>query len=88
MILLRRLVDGYLRPDGAIVIGDIGFASAAARDAVKSAAGETWDEEYYWLREETAAACRANGLSLIWEQLSSCGAVMLIKRDGRYGEDA
>jgi putative AdoMet-dependent methyltransferase len=80
LTLLRRLADDYLRPGGAIVIGDIGFPDAQARDAMREATGAGWDEEYYWLRDETAAALRALGLGLVWEQLSSCGAVLSITR--------
>lgn len=76
--LLRRLFDDYLRPGGYIVIGDIGFPHAAALDGMRRAAGDAWDEEYYWLADETAAALPGAGLAVTWEQLSSCGAVMVV----------
>lgn len=78
--LLRRLVESYLAPDGIIVIGDIGFADTAARELVRVASGETWDDEYYWIQDEAAAVLRAEGMALAWEQVSDCGVVIEISR--------
>lgn len=80
MALLQKLATSYLRHDGKIVIGDIGFTDAAALDEVRLAAGPSWEDEYYWLRDETAAALRPIGLSLEWAQISSCGVVIIIKK--------
>ena len=74
--LLCRLIDNYLVPDGIIVIGDIGFADAAAREFVGVASGEAWDDEYYWIQDEATTALRAEGMALTWEQISDCGVVI------------
>jgi putative AdoMet-dependent methyltransferase len=76
---LRRLADGYLRPGGQIVIGDIGFPNAAARDEVKQRMGEWWEDEYYWIADETAAALKDAGFMMHYEQLSSCGVVISLQ---------
>ena len=76
--LLRRLVDGYLRADGIIIIGDIGFYDAADRDAVKQRAGDLWEDEHYWLLSVTKAAVRGMNLVLDWQQVSSCGIVLSV----------
>ena len=78
--LLRRLADSYLAPGGVIVIGDIGFAHAAAREFVGVASGEAWDDEYYWIQDEATTALRAEGMALAWEQVSDCGVVIEISR--------
>jgi len=74
--LLRRLLAEHLAPDGRVVIGDIGFPDAAAREAVKQRAGGAWDEEYYWLANETADMLARMNLRHTWEQISSCGFVL------------
>jgi len=79
LALLRRLAADYLSVDGRIIVGDIGFSDEAALDAMRAAAGDAWDEEYYWVKDETATALAGSGLSLVWEQLSSCGVVLLLK---------
>jgi putative AdoMet-dependent methyltransferase len=80
LTLLRRLAGDCLQPDCLIVIGDVGFPNAAARDAVRDAAGDAWDEEYYWIMDEAGPALRAAGFAVQYEQHSSCGLTLVIKR--------
>lgn len=79
MQLLARLFSSSLKEGGTVVIGDLGFPDAASRDEVRRAAGEAWDEEYYWIEDETSAALSALGLACTWEQLSFCGVVLCIR---------
>jgi putative AdoMet-dependent methyltransferase len=79
LTLLRRLFAGHLRPGGVVVIGDIGFPTAAARDAVRDAAGDGWDDEHYWIMDEAGPRLRAAGLAVEYEQLSSCGMIVRIR---------
>lgn len=78
--LLLRLFAEYLAPDGFIVVGDIGFPDAAARAAVRAQVGDGWDDEYYWIQDETTTALRQVGFDVHWEQLSSCGAIIRIRK--------
>lgn len=80
LTLLRRLAGDYLQPGGLIVIGDIGFPTAVARNAVRNAAGETWEDEYYWIMDEAAPLLSSAGFALQYEQLSSCGIALSIAR--------
>ena len=80
LALLRRLFTDHLRPGGAVVIGDIGFPAAAARDALRDAAGEGWDDEYYWIMDEVEPALHKAGFVVSWAQLSSCGVVLSVSR--------
>ena len=73
LALLRRLFADHLRPGGAVVVGDVGFPTAAARDAMRAAAGDSWSEEQYWVMDEAGPALRAAGLAVEYEQHSSCG---------------
>ena len=79
LALLRRLFAEHLRPGGVVVIGDIGFPTAAARDAVRDAAGDGWDDEHYWIMDEAGPRLRAAGLAVEYEQLSSCGMIVRIR---------
>jgi putative AdoMet-dependent methyltransferase len=80
LALLRRLFTDHLRPGGAVVIGDIGFPTAAARDALRDAAGEGWDDEYYWIMDEVEPALHEAEFVVSWAQLSSCGVVLSVSR--------
>jgi putative AdoMet-dependent methyltransferase len=77
--LLRRLAGEYLHPNGYIVLGDIGFPNAAARDAIKQRAGDAWDDEFYWLLDEISIALHEMKLVLHWHQISSCGVVISLE---------
>lgn len=79
LALLRRLFAEHLRPGGVVVIGDIGFPTAAARDAVSAASGDAWDDEYYWIMDEAGPRLRDAGLAIEYEQLSSCGMIVSIR---------
>jgi putative AdoMet-dependent methyltransferase len=78
--LLQRLFANNLTAGGYVVIGDIGFADAAAREIVKSQAQDRWDEEYYWLAEETQSALAQLDFTLNFEPMSSCGVVLTVRR--------
>lgn len=78
LALLQRLAAGYLRPGGRILIGDIGFPTATARDAMRRASGDAWDEEHYWIMDDIGPRLRAAGYHPAYEQLSSCGLVLAL----------
>lgn len=79
LILIQRLVDQFLVPDGRLVIGDIGFWDETEREKVRKQAGNHWDEEHYWLEDETVAALKHFNLKVSWDQLSLCGTVIVIE---------
>jgi putative AdoMet-dependent methyltransferase len=74
--LLERLFAHHLAHGARVIIGDIGFPDAAARNQARREAGDAWDDEYYWLLDETHVMARALGLTLSAEQLSPCGVVL------------
>jgi putative AdoMet-dependent methyltransferase len=77
--LLSRLVRERLNPGGWIVIADIAFESAAARDAAHERLRGAWDEdEFYWAADETRAALQDASLHVRYEQASPCAGVFVI----------
>jgi len=77
--LLVRLAGEHLSPGGCIVIGDIAFENATAQDVARQHWGDLWEEEDYWIADETLAACHAAGLQVTYKQISSCGGVFAIQ---------
>ncbi len=77
---VRLLLNLHARlaPGGRLLIGDISFQDADARERVRLQAGEDWDEEFYWLAEESLAALRLAGLPAQYTQVSSCAGVYLL----------
>lgn len=84
MKLLERLGNSHLAAGGRIVIGDIAFPSARARDQAHRYWAAVWDEEeQYWAAEEAAVACQAAGLLLTYQQVSSCGGVFVFEPESQ-----
>lgn len=80
--ITRRLLDEHALPGAPLLIGDIAFADAAAQDSLRAALGDAWDEEFYWLADETAAAFAAAGMDARFTPLSNCAGVFSITRAG------
>ncbi len=77
--LIQRLMTKRLLPGGVMVIGDIAFNDAAAEDAFKREAGDEWEQEYYWLANESLSALADAGLAAAYEQVSSCAGVYTLR---------
>jgi putative AdoMet-dependent methyltransferase len=72
--ILRGLLP-RLAPDGRMLIGDIAFLDQAALDQVRAEAGEEWDDEYYWLVDESLPALKKAGLPASYRQISACAGI-------------
>jgi putative AdoMet-dependent methyltransferase len=71
--LLQRMAADHLVEQGRIVIGDVAFATAAARH---ESGAEVWDEdEFYWAADETAVACAGSDLAISFQPVSWCTGV-------------
>ena len=76
--LLQRIAARYLSPSGSIVIADIAFPTASAREEASRRWAACWDEdEHYWAADETVAASEQVGLLVTYKQLSICGGVFV-----------
>lgn len=73
--LLERLARQHLATEGFIVVGDIAFPTNYALHETRRRAGERWDEEYYWILDQTRAALEPAGWRVGYQQISFCAAV-------------
>ena len=82
VILLQRLAAHNLFTGGRIVVGDIAFPTALAREQAHAQWTGRWDEDdHYWAADETIRACEEAGLRTVYTQVSSCGGVFVIERE-------
>lgn len=72
--ICARLIRDQLVPAGKLVIGDISFASQAALKDFKRTIRD-WDDEFYWLADQSLAAFEKAGLELSYIQVSACAGV-------------
>lgn len=74
-IVLRRL-----EPAGQLLIADLSFPDEAALRAFALSVGDLWEEEHYWLADESVAAIAEAGLRVGYLQVSPCAGVYCIQR--------
>jgi len=66
-----------LAASGRLVLADVSFPTAVARDQARERVGTAWDPtEFYWAADETVAA--PSGLRVTYEQVSICAGVYVI----------
>lgn len=75
----RELVTQRLDPNGALIIGDLSFPNKAEMDRFVKSVGDLWDEEFYWLADESIPALEAAGLTVSYQQISACAGVYRLR---------
>lgn len=77
--ILRGLLP-RLAPGGRILLGDVAFPDAAARDRVQQEMGEAWDDEFYWLADESIPALEKAWFKVEYIQVSVCAGIFSLQR--------
>ncbi len=76
-IAFLRVLQGLLKENGAIVIGDVAFANRRDWKQCRTAAGEEWDDdEFYFVYDELKKAFP----QMKFEKISFCAGVMYLPR--------
>ena len=75
--ILRGLLP-RLAPGGRMIIADIAFPGQAALDEVKARFGQGWEDEFYWLEDESLPALEEAGLRVNYRQVSVCAGVFVL----------
>jgi putative AdoMet-dependent methyltransferase len=78
--IIEPLIHQHLEPNGCLIIADIAFQDQNALEAVKNAAGDEWDDEFYWLADESIATLTQIGLGVEYIQVSSCAGIFSIQK--------
>lgn len=76
--LVQRIVSEHLLPGGRLVIGDLMFRDAADEDVLRQKMGAEWEQEYFWLADETVATLTEAGIAARFVKLSSCAGVLTV----------
>jgi len=75
--ILHRLLF-KMSKSSCIVIGDISFQNQSALEIAKADVGNEWEQEFYWIADETLAAMQIAGMRVEYLQVSSCAGVYII----------
>jgi putative AdoMet-dependent methyltransferase len=76
--LIERLLP-RLTPGGRILIADIAFPDATALENAKAEAGDGWDEEYYWVADESVTTLQKVGMRVEYTPVSNCTGVFTLQ---------
>jgi putative AdoMet-dependent methyltransferase len=76
--LIKKLIHEHLMPGGRLLLADIAFESQAALEVVKQTVGDEWEDEFYWLADETVPALTEANLQAVFYKISSCGGIFEI----------
>jgi len=84
--LVGALVERWLVPGGAIVVGDVAFASRVELERQRALWRERWDEdEHYWAMDEITPSLAGLGLGVSFDSTSFCAGVMVLRCAGDPG---
>lgn len=75
--LVRRLLGERLNTGGRLVIGDLAFENEAEKEAVRKKLKDEWDDEYYWLADETLEAFARIGVKARFTRVPPFAGVFL-----------
>ncbi len=73
--LCRQLIDRRLGPNGKLLLADISFPDRNTMAAFASSVGDLWEQEPFWLADESLTALREAGLKPAYLQVSACAGV-------------
>ncbi len=73
--LCREVIARRLLPAGRLILADISFSDAAARDRFADSIGSLWETEPYWLADESIRALTDAGIQVEYSPISACAGV-------------
>ena len=77
--LLVRLMQ-LLKSNGRMVIADLAFSDRLTMASVRKKVGPAWEDEYYWIADETLPELARVGLVASFVSVSSCAGVFVIPK--------
>jgi ubiquinone/menaquinone biosynthesis C-methylase UbiE len=79
--IVELLVREHLKPGGSLIVADIAFQNPYDLEEIKRAAGDEWEDEFYWLADEAMIALKENRLRVEYTQVSTCAGIFVISPD-------
>lgn len=78
LAIIDRLFRQQLKPGGRLLIADISFPTCEAREVVRQAVSERWDDEPYWVVAEMLPALAKIDAPAAYVQISECAGIYQI----------
>jgi putative AdoMet-dependent methyltransferase len=68
--LVKRLFKYHLNLNGKLLIGDIAFQDAASEEVVRAEMRKEWEQEFYWLVDESVKVFVSAGIPVSFHKIS------------------
>ncbi len=75
--LITPLIRQHLNPGGRLLIGDIAFPDQAGEKALAGSLGDEWEQEEYWIVDQSLAGLAKAGLPAEFVRVSFCAGVFI-----------
>jgi ubiquinone/menaquinone biosynthesis C-methylase UbiE len=79
--IISLIMSNHLAEGGKFIIGDITFRDMNEKDKMHSHLAEAWEEEYYWLRDETLKTFRKIGVKSKYQYISNCAGIFTFLKE-------
>lgn len=76
--LCKELATRHLTSDGKLILADLSFRNRSEMEAFARSIGPLWEQEPYWLADESIGAAEDAGLKATYVQVSACAGVYTI----------
>jgi putative AdoMet-dependent methyltransferase len=70
----------HLAPQGRLVIADIAFPDQASLEIVRQIVSDAWEDEFYWLADETISRVNQAGMRAVFTPVSACAGVFVMEK--------
>jgi len=75
--LVQDILANHLFPGGKLIIGDVTFQDAREQNKTRIRVGDEWEEEYFWLENETLTNFTALDISTRFIKISYCAGIFI-----------
>ncbi|MBN2148247.1 MAG: class I SAM-dependent methyltransferase [Anaerolineales bacterium] len=79
-VSLSASLAQHLAPQGKLLIADIAFPDQGKMEEVRRMAADVWDDEYYWIADQSIAALHQAGLLASFMPVSICAGVFVMEK--------
>jgi putative AdoMet-dependent methyltransferase len=75
--LVQDILTNHLSPDDQLIIGDVAFKDADEQKIYRDKLGDEWEEEYYWLVNETLGNFAILNILSRFIKISYCAGIFI-----------
>jgi putative AdoMet-dependent methyltransferase len=79
-VRILAALAAHLAPQGRLVIADIAFPDQASLENLCQLVGAAWEDEFYWVADETISRVNQAGMRAVFTPVSACAGVFVMEK--------